>query len=316
MSGRPTLGTAAALNVPVSGNAASGEVVKGDDSRLAARAQIVTIQSSQAIPVPSWAVTVRVQIWGQGPASGSGRKGAPGTVACGGGAGSSAMYAEITVAAVELGGSVVCVVPGAPAGGAAVTADNTNGNPGAARTSTSAMLGDYLMMVTGGQPGAGGTASTGTAGSSSGAALPAPFLSVVGVTGGSASVTGGVGGGGNNNNWGNAGSGAGGGISDTNVAAAGGGGGYSNVGSTQLMGGTGGGVGAAGNTAVVPTGFHGAGGGGGGGAALTGAAGDGANAVGWGGASGGGGATRNGVGNSSGRGGDGTPGTIRFTFMG
>jgi hypothetical protein len=34
LSGRPTLGTAAALNVPASGDAAVGEVVKGSDSRL------------------------------------------------------------------------------------------------------------------------------------------------------------------------------------------------------------------------------------------------------------------------------------------
>lgn len=34
LSGLPTLGTAAALNVPASGDAAVGEVVKGDDTRL------------------------------------------------------------------------------------------------------------------------------------------------------------------------------------------------------------------------------------------------------------------------------------------
>lgn len=34
LSGNPTLGTAAALNVPATGNAASGEVVKGNDGRL------------------------------------------------------------------------------------------------------------------------------------------------------------------------------------------------------------------------------------------------------------------------------------------
>ncbi|MBM1978246.1 hypothetical protein JQW35_13060 [Sulfitobacter pseudonitzschiae] len=34
LTGKPTLGTAAALSVPVSGDAASGEVVKGNDSRL------------------------------------------------------------------------------------------------------------------------------------------------------------------------------------------------------------------------------------------------------------------------------------------
>lgn len=36
LSGAPTLGTAAALNVAASGNAAAGEVVKGDDTRLTA----------------------------------------------------------------------------------------------------------------------------------------------------------------------------------------------------------------------------------------------------------------------------------------
>lgn len=34
LTGRPTLGTAAPLDVPASGDAAAGEVVKGDDSRL------------------------------------------------------------------------------------------------------------------------------------------------------------------------------------------------------------------------------------------------------------------------------------------
>lgn len=34
LSGKPTLGTSTALNVPATGNAATGEVVKGDDSRL------------------------------------------------------------------------------------------------------------------------------------------------------------------------------------------------------------------------------------------------------------------------------------------
>lgn len=34
LSGKPSLGTASALNVPASGNAAAGEVVKGSDSRL------------------------------------------------------------------------------------------------------------------------------------------------------------------------------------------------------------------------------------------------------------------------------------------
>ena len=34
LTGRPTLGTAAALNIPATGNAAAGEVVKGNDSRM------------------------------------------------------------------------------------------------------------------------------------------------------------------------------------------------------------------------------------------------------------------------------------------
>lgn len=48
LTGKPTLGTAAALNVPASGNAASGEVVKGSDTRLAPAA-IVTITGNTTL---------------------------------------------------------------------------------------------------------------------------------------------------------------------------------------------------------------------------------------------------------------------------
>lgn len=47
LSGKPTLGTAAAKNVPTSGNASTGEVVLGNDSRLT--------NARPASDVPSWA---------------------------------------------------------------------------------------------------------------------------------------------------------------------------------------------------------------------------------------------------------------------
>lgn len=277
---------------------------------------IVTLQNiTTAFPKPDWAKWIICEIWGQGGAGGSGRKGAAGTVACGGGAGSTAMYVKIGLAAAEVGATIACVVPGAPAGGAAVTIDNTDGNPGAPRTNTTVQLGQYTIVVPGGVPGSGGTASTGAGGTSSGTAFTLPFISVAGVVGASAQANGSFGLSGGNNSFGNAGSGAGGGVNAANTAAAGGGGGYCQISNTQISGGTGGAVGANGTQGTVPLGFHGGGGAGGGGGAVTGAAGNGANAVGYGGAGAGGGAARNGVGNSSGKGGDGTPGTVRFTFI-
>lgn len=309
----PALGTAALLNVPASGNASSGQVVLGSDTRLN-ETTIVTLQNiTTAFPKPDWAKWIICEIWGQGGAAGSGRKGAAGTVACGGGAGSSAMYVKIGLAAAEVGATIACVVPGSPAGGAAVTTDSTDGNTGAPRTNTTVQVGQYTIVVPGGVPGSGGTASTGVGGTSSGTAFTLPFISVAGVVGASASGAFGLNGG--NNSFGNPGSGAGGGVSAANTAAAGGGGGYCQISNTQISGGTGGAVGANGTQGTAPLGFHGGGGAGGGGGAVTGAAGNGANAVGYGGAGGGGGGARNGVGNSSGKGGDGTPGTVRLTFI-
>lgn len=50
LTGRPALGTAAALDVPLAGNAASGQIVKGDDSRLAdARTPLPHTQTASTI---------------------------------------------------------------------------------------------------------------------------------------------------------------------------------------------------------------------------------------------------------------------------
>lgn len=246
-----------------------------------------------------------------GAGGGSGRRGAAGTVRCGGGSGGSGgVLRRVFVPAASLGSTINVNIPVGGAGGAAVTANDTSGNPGvspgnAQVSSTPASGPQVILRALGGGLGAGGTATTGAAGTGG-----APL----GVTGQNASTTGLVGAAGSVSVAGGPGmSGSGGGITSADVASAGG------AGSSSFLwgaatGGTGGVV-----DSTAPTGGTArqadrpGDGVGGGASSITTAAQAGADGVGYGAAGGGGGASLNG--NNSGKGGVGGPGYVRIEFV-
>jgi hypothetical protein len=173
---------------------------------------------------PSGAVTTDVILMSGGAGGGSGRRGAAGTVRCGGGGGAGATLVQRRFASADLASSVTVTVGDGGAGGAAVTADSTNGNAGSLSGSSS--FGTYLAgpLSTGG---AGGTASAGTGGSGSlgGAGT--------GGAGANASTTGGAGVSVNPGILGATGGPSGGGITSGDVAGAGAVGAYSYMGGTS-----------------------------------------------------------------------------------
>jgi hypothetical protein len=316
--GGPTLGTSAALDVAASGDAAAGQVVKGDDSRLVGPSIVTTLRASGNIAKPLGARFAEIELWGGGGPGASGRKGAAGTNRCGGGGGSPGVYVRWRVDASECDANLVCTIPAAGAGGAAISANSTSGNTGATVADATVLLkaGGMLLSAQSGAPGIGGNASNGPGGAVRSAAA-APFISAGATTGGSATTGGG--GVGGSSTFGNCGGGAGGSIDTVNGVAPGGAGGAITVSSSGMAnavaGGFGGAIATNGSQAIMPSGaWHGAPGGGGGGSSLVGNAGDGAAGVGYGGAGGGGGAAVNDVGNS-GKGGDGAAGAVRVTWV-
>lgn len=259
---------------------------------------------------------IRVQLLAGGTGAGSGRKGAAGTVRCAGGPGAPGAFVDVMIpiadilAAFPTGLVPYNVGPGT-AGGAAVTTDDTNGNPGAA--TVAATNGTWLGAPRGtvgclananaGGPGAGGTNASGTAGSVTPGTVPI-FVN------NSASATGGPGPGANA-----AMSGQGGGITSGDVPGAGA------AGAAPIfspgVSSTGGVVGGASPTSGTLGALVGPGAAPGGGAAsITGNAQAGANALPNSGAGGGsGGASLNGASKDSGKGGDGGSGFLRITGM-
>jgi hypothetical protein len=257
---------------------------------------------------PTGAKLVDVLCVSPGVGGGSGRRGAPGTVRQGGGGGTSGGVSRQTIPAVSLPATVAVTCGVGSTGGAAVTTDDTNGNPpgsvaGIPKFGTYVFAGISLFPSAsgGGGTGAGGlnsTPGTGMAvGSASGAA------STTGLVGGNAgaSLTGGAGAGG-----------AGGGISTANVASAGGVG--SNIQITNSIIQTGGvpdgALPLAAVTQPVNSGLPGHGGGGGA-SSITQAAQAGADGGWYGAGGGGGGASTNGF--ASGKGGEGAPGIVIVT---
>lgn len=96
---------------------------------------------------------------GGGGSGGSGRKGAAGVIRTGGSAGSASGIHNITGPAVNgvfPGTTETVVVAASVAGGAAQTANSTNGNPGLAGNSSQW----GWFKVPGGNPGSGGTSTT------------------------------------------------------------------------------------------------------------------------------------------------------------
>lgn len=264
-------------------------------------------QSLLAQAVPAGAIGVRLTIIPGGFGGGSGRRGAAGTVRCGGGGGATPGPIRDLFIPVRTSTQWELLLGAAGVGGAAVTVNDTNGNDGGAPGTCSfrfrtpdqnyeiAVGATVLCTGKGGGVGAGGTGGT----------IGQPVTIAIG---GSASLTGGVGGAGSEGFWSDrpGGAGAGGGITAANVASAGGNGGANrrvNLG----VGGVGGVVGGAAPTAgqAAPVAGDVGVGPGGGAASITAAAQDGANGVGYGSPGGGGGASLNGF--NSGKGGNGGP---------
>lgn len=265
-------------------------------------------------PVPVGALGVRLTIIPAGNGGGSGRRGAPGTIRCGGGGGSSGVVTRDWLIPVGAATTWDLRIDSGGAGGAAVTTDNTDGNNGGIGTSRF-RFGTGSYFYAGGTSstvtGKGGTVNTGLGGTSGAGSLS--------LDGGSASTSGGNGGSGAQS-WGDTASsaGAGGGITASNTPFNGGSGGQQRVSNVTV---TAGGIAGGALPESGPTGELGGFlsgpvpgvGAGGGAASVTAAAQAGADGVGYGSPGGGGGASANGF--ASGRGGNGGPGYARLEWV-
>ncbi|MDQ3222062.1 MAG: hypothetical protein M3Q75_01075, partial [Gemmatimonadota bacterium] len=98
---------------------------------------------------------------GPGGGGGSGRRGAGATVRSAGSGGGAGALSRHTFPASAVTGPVTVLVPAASGGGAAVTTDNTNGNPGAGTRDAVSTAFGALMKASCAGPGLGG--STGSA---------------------------------------------------------------------------------------------------------------------------------------------------------
>jgi hypothetical protein len=276
-----------------------------DTTAQNSRTQVFTVTGTCI--KPPWAVAAQVTLINGGTGGGSGRRGAAGSVRCGGGGGASGVVNTAIIPASIIGASTTVTVGIGGLGGAAITADNTDGNPGI-NTGASSSFGSLLigMNSTGGgggtaTAGAAGAGGTGTSNGNNGAA--ASTTGLVGVGGSFSGTAGGSGG-------------SGGGLTTGNAESAGGAGGQNGrQGQTVTAGSAGsagGGTGGNGGS-VVANNPYGGSGGGGGGSSAAGAGGAGGNGGSYGAGGGGGGASVNGQ--ASGKGGDGGPGLVIVTWL-
>lgn len=264
--------------------------------------QLDTFAATGTWTKPAGAKWHEVFLVGSGAGGGSGRRGAGGTNAFSGAGGGGGARALGTFASSALGATEPVAIGAAGVGGAAVTTDDTDGNPGTAAADTTfgnPLAASGRLRAKGGAAGAGGTAAAAAAGAG-GAGQFAGAAGGAGTSAGGGSAVTATGGGG--------GGAGGGGLSAGNAAGAGGFSAFPH--DSAVTGNIAGGA----NTGVAGTtpqsratgSAMGGAGGSGGGANLTGAAGAGGNGASYGGGGAGGGASRNG--NASGKGGDGAPG--------
>ncbi len=254
----------------------------------------------------TWA---RVIVIGGGAGGGSGRRGAVSTNRFGGGGGGGGAYLDAHFLVSALPGTQSVTVGTGGAGGTAITADTTNGNPGTNGNDSlfgtvgGANINDVWILARGGLAGGGGTTTAGTAGAGAAGAQPgssggaggtnAPSQgnpNAVSAADGAVMSRGGGGGGG------------GGGVTSGNAVGGGGGGGAD----WREVNAAGGNPGAAGW--ATATGSFYSGGGGGGGNGNGGAGRNGGKGGYYGGGGGGGGGSLNG--NNSGAGGAGADGVV------
>ena len=302
-----------ALTANQIGAAAKAEIY--DFTRGAKPASATGSGGSYSWSIPTNAKAIRVYAIGGGGGGGSGRRGAAGTARFGGGGASSAGLLDVYLTASDFssGASVSVSVGAGGPGGAAVTADDTNGNNGQNGGATSVTIGGKTFAAGAGGGASGGSSASGSAGNP----LTSQFA---GNAGGNSSATAAPG----LVSWANSqiticapGGGGGGGISTGNTSYNGGqtrqDAGYNtSTSANPLNGGTApGGAGNSGNAnsfGFPLPGGSGTGGGAGDSSTTGGAGGDGAD---YGGGGGGGGAAVNGF--ASGKGGNGGNGFLRIT---
>lgn len=280
-------------------NAGGTGLEYADPSAGGSPAQVTTYATAGTFTwtKPANAKAHRVRLIGAGAGAGSGRRGAAGTVRCGGGGGGTGGFSEMMFLDAQLPATVSVTVGSKGLGGAAVTADDTNGNNGTAGGDS--LFGAYLRAV-GGGAGGGGTNAAGTAGTAGAG------LTQSGNAGAAASTTGGPGATAAQVSVGTPGGSSGGGITSADVANNGA---WGRGSATLLDNGATAGTTYSTNANAIPGQLWSAGPGSGN-ASITAAAGDGGNGAGHGGAGSGGGASLNG--HNSGKGGDGTDGYVEI----
>jgi hypothetical protein len=249
---------------------------------------------------PVGGTTVNVGAIAGGSGGGSGRRGAAGTVRCGGGGGGGGSVSVATLPATALPSLITVSVGAGGTGAASATTDDTNGNGG--NGGGTSLFGAYVRANPG-AGGGGGTNATGTAGASGQGTYD-------GTAGAAASTTGGVGAIASGARAAGTGGSSGGGITSGDATSAGGDGRTPSdhqLSANATGGATPGGVGQDGASfgAAIP---QSGGGGAGGASSITGVAGAGGSGGLYGSGGGGGGASLNG--NNSGAGGNGAAGVV------
>lgn len=221
---------------------------------------------------------------GGGGSGGSGRRGLSASTRCGGSGGGGGSYMRVEFNSDDLPSSIAITVPAVATGGAGISTNSTNGNPGAAGGTVTAIAnGITLFSAAGGSAGiAGGTSGTTGATSAPQAQYEGPVIRNVG--GGNGAAGRDVAGDTIAGTFWTAGGGGGSGITVANATSDGGNGGRSQVAESRSvaastagidgtnptqsgLGGTGGGGGSSDNTPSRIGGDGGIGCGGGGGAA-------------------------------------------------
>jgi len=337
-AGDITSGTVATARLASSGTASASTFLRGDQSWSAApvtsvdgstgavtvtKAEVYEFTTtskpstatgsggSYAWTLPTGARRISIFCVGAGAGGGSGRRGAAGTACCGGGGGGPGGWSEVTYDVSKLSSTALNVtVPAGGAGGAAPTADDTNGNAGSDVTvNTFVDIGGvkiaHAWSATGGQ--AGTSAATVNAGSAQFVSQFNPNVASTTPQGRS----GAAGGSGSNNTFTSGHGGGGGGCDASNNQYAGGAGGGLPIMMGSFANPTAGTVGGGSGANGVGYNSRVASGGAGGGGNASGGGGAGGNGGFPGGGGGGGGGGRNG--STGGAGGNGGNGYVRIT---